>query len=34
VDGGIVLAVACPDGARSSVESALSAVGATKVNWV
>jgi hypothetical protein len=34
VDGGVVLAVACPDDARSSVESALSAVGATKVNWV
>jgi hypothetical protein len=34
VDGGIVLAVACPDGARSSVESALNSAGATKVNWV
>jgi hypothetical protein len=34
VDGGIVLAVACSEGARTSVESALSAAGATKVNWV
>ena len=34
VDGGVVLAVACPDGARSSIETALSAAGATKVNWV
>jgi hypothetical protein len=34
VDGGIVLAVACGDGSRSSIESAVSAAGATKVNWV
>ncbi len=34
VDGGVVLAVACPDSSRPAVESALSAAGATKVNWV
>ncbi len=34
IDGGVVLAVACPDGSRTSVETALNAVGATKVNWV
>jgi hypothetical protein len=34
VDGGIVLAVACPDGTRASVERAVSAAGATRVNWV
>jgi hypothetical protein len=34
VDGGIVLAVSCPDGSRASVESAVSAAGASKVNWV
>jgi hypothetical protein len=34
VDGGVVLAVSCADGARKSVESAVSAAGATKVNWV
>jgi hypothetical protein len=33
-DGGVVLAVSCPDGARSSVESAVNAAGATRVNWV
>ena len=34
VDGGIVLAVACPDGLRQTVETALNRAGATKVNWV
>ena len=34
VDGGIVLAVACPESSRASVERSLSAAGATKVNWV
>jgi hypothetical protein len=34
VDGGVVLAVSCPDGSRASVENAVSAAGATKVNWV
>jgi len=34
VDGGVVLAVACSEGTRASVESAASAAGATKVNWV
>lgn len=34
VDGGIVLAVACPEGARAAVETAVSAAGASKVNWV
>ncbi|HTG89678.1 MAG TPA: quinol:electron acceptor oxidoreductase subunit ActD [Vicinamibacterales bacterium] len=34
VDGGIVLAVACPDGLRQTVETALNGAGATKVNWV
>ena len=34
VDGGVVLAVSCPEGSRSSVETALSAAGASKVNWV
>jgi hypothetical protein len=34
VDGGIVLAVSCPEGSRGSVESAVSAAGASKVNWV
>ncbi len=34
VDGGIVLAVACPDGQRASVEKAVGAAGATRVNWV
>jgi Protein of unknown function (DUF3341) len=34
VDGGIVLAVSCPEGSRASVESAVSAAGASKVNWV
>jgi hypothetical protein len=33
-DGGILLAVACPDGARASVESAVGGAGATRVNWV
>jgi hypothetical protein len=33
-DGGVVLAVACPDGARASVETAVNGAGATKVNWV
>jgi hypothetical protein len=34
VDGGVVLAVACPDNVRSSVENAVRAAGATRVNWV
>ena len=34
VDGGVVLAVSCTEGARGSVESAVSAAGATTVNWV
>lgn len=34
VDGGVVLAVSCGDTARASVESAVSAAGATRVNWV
>src|SRR5215207_1436087 len=34
VDGGIVLAVSCSDGTRGPVETALSASGASKVNWV
>jgi hypothetical protein len=34
VDGGIVLAVSCPEGSRASVESAVGAAGATKVNWI
>ena len=34
VDGGVVLAVACPDGSRAAVERAVSAAGATRVNWV
>ena len=34
VDGGVVLAVSCPDGSRKSVENAVSAAGASKVNWV
>ncbi len=34
VDGGVVLAVACPDGSRNSVETAVGASGASKVNWV
>jgi hypothetical protein len=34
VDGGVLLAVACPESARASVESAVNTAGATKVNWV
>ena len=34
VDGGVVLSVACPAGLRSAVESAVTAAGASKVNWV
>lgn len=34
VDGGVVLAVSCPETLRGSVERALSAAGAAKVNWV
>lgn len=33
-DGGIVLAVSCADDTRVSIENAVSAAGATKVNWV
>src|SRR5262245_65213020 len=34
VDGGVVLAVVCAENARGSVENAVSAAGATRVNWV
>jgi hypothetical protein len=34
VDGGVVLAVSCPVESRGSVEQAVGAAGATKVNWV
>ena len=34
VDGGVVLAVSCPEESRGSVEQAVGAAGATKVNWV
>jgi hypothetical protein len=34
VDGGVVLAVSCPDESRASVEAAVGAAGATKVNWI
>ena len=34
VDGGVVLAVSCADSARASVETAVGAAGASKVNWV
>jgi len=33
-DGGVVLAVSCPDQARASVEAAVGAAGASRVNWV
>ena len=34
VDGGVVLAVSCVDNSRASVERAVTAAGATGVNWV
>lgn len=34
VDGGVVLAVSCPEDSRASVESAVNAAGASGVNWV
>ena len=34
VDGGVVLAVSCSEGSRASVETAVGAAGATKVDWV
>jgi hypothetical protein len=34
VDGGVVLAVSCPEGSRASVETAVGAAGASKINWV
>jgi len=34
VDGGVVLAVSCPEGSRASIETAVGAAGASKVNWV
>jgi hypothetical protein len=34
VDGGVVVAVACSDGNRASIEDVINAAGATKVNWV
>ena len=33
-DGGVVLAVSCPEDARGSIENAVNAAGASKVNWV
>ena len=33
VDGGVLLAVSCGDNARTAVEKAVSACGATNVNW-
>ena len=34
VDGGVVLAVSCAEDARPAVEDAVTAAGASKVNWV
>jgi hypothetical protein len=34
VDGGVVLAVSCPEGSRAAIETAVSATGASKVNWI
>ena len=34
VDGGVLLAVSCPDGSRKAVETAIGAAGVSKVNWV
>jgi hypothetical protein len=34
VDGGVVLAVSCPEASRASVEAAIGAAGATRVNWI
>ena len=34
VDGGVVLAVSCPESSRASVETAVGAAGASRVNWV
>ena len=34
VDGGVVVAVPCSDQNRKTIEDAVSAAGATKVNWV
>jgi uncharacterized membrane protein len=34
VDGGVVLAVSCPEGSRRTVETAVGAAGASKVDWV
>jgi hypothetical protein len=34
VDGGVVLAISCGESSRASVETAVGAAGATKVNWV
>ena len=34
VDGGVVLAVACAEASRSTIEHAVSAAGATTINWV
>jgi hypothetical protein len=34
VDGGVVLAVSCPEGSRRLVETAVGAAGASKINWV
>ena len=34
VDGGVVLAVSCAEDSRSTVEGAVNAAGATRVNWL
>jgi hypothetical protein len=34
VDGGVVLAVSCADDVRGSIEKAVNAAGASKVNWI
>ena len=34
VDGGVVVAVSCAEGSRASVETAVAASGASKVDWV
>jgi ActD protein len=34
VDGGVVIAVPCSDKDRQTIEDAVSAAGATKINWV
>jgi hypothetical protein len=34
VDGGVVLAVSCPEGSRGAVEAAVGGAGSSKVDWV